>query len=338
MLMGKENKLNKLLDDNEEIDLTLSYSRISDYDRNGPKALLNRSFLANQGVKMGSVIDDLLFSPNEFKDKYYISSFTEPIATLGNLCKIILDNYNEKPNIDTILDIIELNSLWKTTKNKDLLIANFDNDNFWGYLNEQYSSIGKTIITLSEKLVAEEIVDILLNHEYSRDVFSTELEHLYQYKFEYELQGFTLRGIIDILSIDHKSKKIYFKDLKTGSRYNSEFLTSYIKYRYYIQEAVYTLAFDKICNELGLVDYELQPFSILFISLKEKIPLNFIVTDKWHEAALKGFKYNGYYHKGLYQLLDEIYFHWKNKVYDLPKYIYESKGIVNLQDNFIEII
>lgn len=340
--MRKENKLNNLLNNNENIDLLLSYSRISDFDRNGPKALLERENLNNQGekkgVKMGSIIDDLLFSRGNFNDKYYISEYIEPTTTLNILAKIILDNYIEIPSIDEIFNIIERNGLWKSTKNKDLIKGYFDNDDFWGYLKEQYQSINKTIITKDDKKYAEEIVSILVEHEYSKEIFSSKYEHYYQYKFEYELKGFKLRGIIDILSIDHENKKVYFKDLKTGSGNTTEFLSSFIKFRYYIQEAVYSLAFEQICRELNLVDYELQPFSILYISLKDKIPINFIVSEKWHKAALTGFKSSGYYYKGLYRLLDEIYFHWKNKLYTLPKYIYESKGTINLQDNFIELI
>jgi len=336
--MRKENKLDKLLEDNEEIDLTLSYSRISSFSTNGPKALLERKILDGQGIKMGSLIDDMLFSPEQFKTKYYISSFDEPSSTLGVLAKIILDNYTEIPNVEEILKIIERSGLWKSTKQISVVKSKFDTDEFWGYLNEKYSTIDKQIVTISEKQRAEEIVSILYNHEYSKSIFDSKMNHIYQYVFEYKLKGFKLRGIIDILSIDHKNKKIYLKDLKTGAGSSSEFISSFIKYRYYLQEAVYSLAFDTICKNLNLEGYELQPFEFLYIGLTEKIPINFVVTEQWHKAALYGFKTPNSKFKGLYELIDEIYYHWKNKRYRLSKDVYESNGRINLQDNFIEII
>ncbi len=337
--MGKEDKLQSLLSDKKDFDLILSYSKLSDFDRNGPKTLLERTFLSNQGVKMGSLIDDLLFSKDDFKSKYIVSSFSEPSSTLGTLCKIILDNYTEVPSKEEVFNIIENSGLWKSTKKKELLEENFDRDEFWGYLDQQYKSQGKLVVTMQEKLLADEIVSILLNHKFSKSLFTTDMEHIYQYKFEYEFKDIKLRGIIDILSIDHKNKKIYFKDLKTGSGLSSEFISSYINYRYYLQEAVYCLAFKSICKELGLEDYSLEPFEFVYISLKEKIPINFIVTSKWHNAALEGFKTaSGYHYKGLYQLSDEIKFHWTNKVFDLPKDVYENSGRVELKDNFIEIL
>ncbi len=338
--MGKEDKLELLLsEDNTEFDLILSYSKLSDFDRNGPKVLLNRTFPKNKGINMGSLIDDLLFSDETFKSKYLISSFSEPSSTLGVLCKIILQNYTEIPSLEEVFNIIERSELWKSTKKRELLQSNFDHKDFWGYLQEQYDLQDKTIITLSDKLLADEIVSILKDHEYSKHLFNSEMEHIYQYPFKYKYGDFILRGIMDILSIDHKNKIVYFKDLKTGAGVSSEFLTSYIKYRYYLQEAVYCLAFKEVCEEFKLEGYALAPFEFIYISLKEKLPIRYRVTDKWHNCALKGFKTSGGYHyKGIFELLDDIRFHWTNKVYDLPRHVYEQKGVVNLQDNFIEVV
>jgi len=58
--MLKENNLNTILNNDEKIDLTLSYSRLSDFDRNGPQALIRKSDIDNQGIKHGSIVNDLL--------------------------------------------------------------------------------------------------------------------------------------------------------------------------------------------------------------------------------------------------------------------------------------
>lgn len=334
--MRKESKLETLLSNEENIDLILSYSRVSDFDRNGPIALIEKTDKDSQALKMGSVIDDLLFSADEFGDKYHVSDYNEPTATLGVLCNIIVKNYTEVPDIEEVFNIIERNSLWKATTKRELLQKNFDHDEFWGYLKDKFECGTKIVVTSEEKSKADDVVDILLNHPFSKHIFTTELEHHYQYKFLVDIGKFKFRGILDIVSIDHKNKIVYFKDLKTGGAPSSEFTSSYIKWRYYLQEAVYSQAFDVICKELGLEGYTQAPFEFVYIGLKEKIPVTFKISQTWHDLALTGFKTNaGYKYKGLYELIDEIYFHWKNKVYDLPKNIYDNQGTIYLDDSFI---
>lgn len=334
--MRKESKLNSVLTNEETVDLVLSYSRVQSFDINGSSSLLERVFVQNQGIKMGSLIDDLLFNRDEFSNKYYISEFNEPTSTLGELCKVIINNYNEVPTVEKVIEIIKLNGFWSNIKKQELILAKLS-DSFWGYIKEVYQTKDKVLITLDEKLRAEEIVAILKTHDYSKHLFTDELEHIYQYIFESIIGKFKFRGILDIISIDHKNKKVYFKDLKTGGNNSSDFINSFIKYRYYLQEAVYSLAFEQICKELNLEGYTLEPFEFCYISLKEKIPVTFVITDKWHTAALHGFYYDKFKYRGLYELLDEIYFHWKHNLYDLTREQYENNGRVNLKDDLIKI-
>ena len=337
--MGKS-RLETLLNEGEHVDLILSYSKLLEFDRVGAKALVEKTTPDNlNALKMGALVDDLLFSKDSFSEKYLVSDYNMPTATLGTLSKIVSDNYTEMPSIEEIFKIIEKNKLWSSTKNLELLAEKFDTEEFWGYLEDKFKSANKIVISSDEKMRADEIVEVLLNHEFSKSIFGSDMDHVYQYKFNIVIGKFKVRGILDIISIDHKNKKVYFKDLKTGSAESSEFLSSYIKWRYYLQEAIYCLAFEEICKTLGLVGYELQPFEFLYIGLKEKIPVSYVVPSKWHDAALKGFKTSGgYRYKGLYELIDEVYFHWKNKIYDLSKEIYDNKGKISLNCDFINLI
>ena len=85
----KENKLEQLLNNEEIIDLKLSYSRISDFDRNGPKALIRPSNPDGEGLRFGSYVDDLLVDKvtnnNLCKELYVVYDDNKPTATLGVL-------------------------------------------------------------------------------------------------------------------------------------------------------------------------------------------------------------------------------------------------------------
>lgn len=338
----EEDELEGLFGPNDRKDkIKLSYSRISDFDRNGAKALIDRTFVDNDGAKIGSLTDDLLNDiinkTKLFKQKYYIFDGEKPTATLGKLVDIILKNYTKIPTNEDLLKITEVNEFWKNQKNETKLI-NIDVPEFRNYIIAQWMSKEKILATTSEVDLAQDLVDNLLIHNNSKHIFNSENELINQMQFEFEYKDFLLRGMLDILSINHKDKTIRMIDLKTGTNSLAEFTSSFIKWRYYIQEAIYTKAIDIIKKNYNLEEYTFLPFQFLYISRYEKIPFIFEIGNKWHEAALKGFKTtSGWEYKGLEELLDNIKWHVDNKVYDTTKTIYEANGKMNLNDEFITI-
>lgn len=338
----KENKLNNLLANEEEIDLTLSYSRVSDFDRNGPISLVRRSIVDNEGVKHGSLVDilltDRLTNSEEFKKDYVVADIIKPTAMLGTLTDIILKNYMEIPNTQEVLNICKINNLWKRQK-EDTIISNFDNDEFWNYLKIKFETKDKIVISNEEYFKAKESVDILLSHEFTKDLFYNDLENHYQVKFNIKYKYFYFRGIIDKLTIDRDKKIVYIEDIKTGESKAVKFIESFIKYRYYFQEAIYQKAFEDIKQMFNLDnDYKLAPFKFIYMGKTESNPLVFTVSKKWSDAAVHGFTTkNGFTYRGLDENIELIYYHWKNKIYDFDKEIYENNGIINLKDDFIVV-
>ena len=145
----KENKLNNLLDNEEIIDLRLSYSKISDFDRNGPISLIRQTFVDNEGVKHGSLVEtlmlDKLLSTNDFDKNYVLLDIEKPTATLGLLVDIILNNYTEVPTKEEVLNIINNNAFWGKYK-EETKIANFDIPSFWDYLKIKFEGNSKIIV------------------------------------------------------------------------------------------------------------------------------------------------------------------------------------------------
>lgn len=338
----KESNLNKLLNNDEEIDLTLSYSRISDFDRNGPRALLQKTALSNEGIKHGSLVDDLLYDKltnnKTFDEKYFIFQGNKPTASLGELCDIILENYDKLPNKNTILKIVKNNAFWSRTKEDEKLISYFDKSEFWDYLNIMFEVNDRKVITYNEFLLAKESVITLLEHSHSKELFNNNYENHYQLPFEIKYKGFKIKGILDQLSIDHNNKIVYMTDLKTGQSKAENFMKSFIDYRYYFQGCIYLKSFNYFKEQFNLEGYELAPFKFLYIGKNEKIPHIFTFTEKWNNAALKGFTTkSGYKYVGLDENLDKIYFHWKNNIFNISKELYEQNGSLTLNDDFIEV-
>lgn len=173
----------------------------------------------------------MLMNKSNVNKIYYFFDGDKPTASLGKLCDIILNNYLEIPNKEEIYNITVTNKLWSTSK-KETVIKKFDKSEFWNYLEAQFEGKNKVLVTTEEKVMSSQIVDVLLTHEYSKDIFSNP-DSIYQLKFNYKdsigNQKFNFRGIIDIVLIDDKNKTVTLIDLKTGSNSALDFKNSFIK-------------------------------------------------------------------------------------------------------------
>lgn len=316
--------------------LKLSFSRISDFDRNGASALQEKKDNQSIALHKGSLVNDLLFKNVNFEDKYSMKLYERPTATLLKLSNIIIENFIKIPTKDEIETLIRNNDFWSKVKDENLY-KNYDKPVFWEYLDQQMNHTGKIPITPSMKIEADEIVYLLRNHEHSKHLFhNPDIVIHSEISFEVPYRKVILRGFVDMVEVNHKDKTIRIIDLKTGGDDALSFESSFVKWRYYLQEAVYMIAIDYMKELLNVKDYKTLPFQFLYIGLKEKLPVIFDVTDKWHESALYGFETkSGYQYKGLEELLDEIEYHWYNKVFDVPYSIHKLQGQICLKDNFI---
>lgn len=336
--MDEENELNKLFGNNIKIERSLSYSRLSDFDRNGPIALIKKSIVEGIGVKIGSITDDLALPKDGFvfEDNYIVSDYEKPTATLGALIDIILNNYTTIPSTERILEICKTNSFWKRSKD-ETITANFDTDAFWGYLKIHIQGHEKAIISTADKERAQNLVERLQESKNSSHIFKNEFENHNQFMIDFVYKGVRLRGILDKLIIDHKAKTVQMIDLKTGADNALMFLNSFIKYRYYLQEAVYTKAFNHICEQLQIKGYSMLPFQFLYIGRKERVPLIYTTSSKWHKAAVEGFNIKEYVYKGLDELIEDVKWHFTNNEFEMPRKIVENNGNIILNDNFIDL-
>ena len=149
---------------------------------------MDESDESNDGMKHGSLVDDLLTDQltgsKSYKEKYYLYDGNKPTATLGNLCDIILKNYESIPDLNTVLKIVRHNAFWSVIKDDDKLIEKFNLPKFWEYLKVMYETVDKKVITTSDNLAAREAVNVLLTHEYSKHLYFNKNDNYYQMPFE----------------------------------------------------------------------------------------------------------------------------------------------------------
>lgn len=321
-----------------EIPISLSYSRLSDFDRNGPKVLVERTSKSTYAMSFGKVVDELLLPQDEtvFEDNFIISDFEKPTATSGKLVDTILDNYQELPDIDTIKEVCEINKYW-SNYSEEKLLETLAKNKVIEYLEEQFKGFKKEIIPSKMYMDARSIVDILRIHKHSKQLFNNTFEKLNQFKIEFIYRGVIFRGVIDRVNIDHEKKTIQVIDLKTGKDSYDRFTSSFTQYRYYFQAALYVIGMNLIKKEMGLEGYEVLPFQFLYIGRGERIPMIFDMTKKWQDASIKGFNWGSYNYRGLDEVIDEVKWHFNNNQYELTREVYESNGRIDLPDNMITL-
>lgn len=335
-----DKKLENILNDSDDL-AVLSYSRMSDFDRNGPIALDKRKEVENKGIKHGSLVDvliyDLLHKTETFDEEFIIADIVAPTATTLKLAKIILDNYIVPLTDSEMLEICRDNRFWASSKD-ETVIEKFTTE-FKDYIKIMMKANNKKIVTTEEYILAKDAANTLLYHEYTHNLFFNDLENHYQVYFEFNKGRFKFRGYIDKLTIDHDKKLVYIEDIKTGEGKASKFMKSFLDYRYYLQEAVYCQSFNYIRKKFKIPKgYKLAPFKFIYLGKFEQTPIVWTVSEKWHNAALDGFITNGGYHfRGFNELLSEIEYHVQTGQFEHPRNVIENKGVLELESNFITV-
>lgn len=131
-----------------------------------------------------------------------------------------------------------------------------------------------------------------------------------QVKIMGEINDVELKGMLDFIHIDHEKKEITPFDLKTGRGAHYEFFEGgFLNWNYYIQASVYREILQQYIKTTELADYKIKNFRFLFCGRKDRLPIIYRVTDKWHEAGFKGFTYEGKYYPGVNELIEDLIYY-----------------------------
>lgn len=153
-----------------------------------------------------------------------------------------------------------------------------------------------------------------------------------QVKLLGEVNGETLKIMLDFIFIDHKRKIIMPFDLKTGFAKHYEFFEKgYLGWNYYLQASLYReILKQNIVGHPDLHDYKVDNFRFLYCGRQDKLPLIYKVTDRQHEAGFTGFNYHGMEFQGINELIED--FKWYKarpnavykKGYDSPEVVFDD--------------
>lgn len=314
---------------------SMNYSKLADFDKLSPLGWKKKyidgdvSDQDDDELRQGSLLDlRLLGTDEDFEDNVHLSIVEKKptpnnLKFCQNLFKLVQNNKDVGVG-DLMQEAYDLSGIKSPKFPK--FVEDFVGSDTELYFQDMIDSQGKIVSSIEEMEQVTRTCDVLVGHPNSRWVFNTEGTN--QLKIKFGLWGQCYRVMLDRVVVDHKNRKIYPIDLKTA--YNPlQFQWNYIKYRYYIQQGLYSKGVKAWAKDV-YPGYSVQPFQFLVIDFLGLYAPNlwsfeFDDGDEW-----MGFAHNGRKYKGINRLMADLEWHREFETWNNRREAYENKGKIKI--------
>lgn len=313
------------------------------------KYILRENLVEEEDSKasvIGRLVETLLFEPEEFDNRFYMSSTAA--SPTGNMLLFVEALYkrsseavDEEGKVNKSFEDIAKEAYkdsgykWSIEKVLEKFIGT-DNEIYYKEIREVRSK-GLTVVTAEDVANGERIKNELLTNEFTAGILnlqdSTRYKILVQYKIQgYEIDGLKLKSMMDIVIIDHKIKSIQVYDLKVVWSVEG-FLTEYFLYRRaYIQAYLYTEACREIKTRLKLDHYTVENTKFIVCdSINYFSPLIYTLNNNDMNDFYNGFTYSGKYYPGVKDIILDLKFAKDNDIWRVSRKNHLSDGIVPIK-------
>ena len=305
----------------------------------------------NLATNMGKLVETLLLEPEEFDNRFYMSStvsvptglMLEFVEALYKITDAAADGFGvvARP-MEEMVDEAYKASGFKISKEN--VVSKFLGSSAEIYYREIREVRSKNLIVITSQDVtnAERIVEELQNNEFTSGIIKTVTNErftvLNQFKIEsYYVDGHEFKSMLDKVIVDHKEQKIHIYDLKCVWSVENFFNDYYLYRRAYIQGFLYWRAINWIVTndeKYPWYGYQIElPKFIVCDSINYYSPLIFTMALQDMEEAYKGFTLNEKVYPGVETLIEELKWAQENDIWNISKTNYENKGFVNIKPN-----
>lgn len=282
----------KVSEEEYRADPAYSYSTIARFNRDGFDNL-DKLFdkIESPSLTFGSMVDTLLTDgQEEFDRRFEIAQFPAISDNLVQVAKTLFDSYNESYiSIDQIPDEIIANvgescGYYANAKYAAYRVKKIKEE-CTEYYRLLFLSKDKTLVSVEDYQAAQNCVDTLKTHEFTRWYFADnnpfdDVERFYQLKFKGEWEGIPLRSMADLIIVNHKDKTIIPCDLKTSSKKEWKFYKSFIDWSYFVQSQLYWYLIRQTLDKDELYkDYKLLNYRFIVINKNSMVPLVWEYSD-----------------------------------------------------------
>jgi hypothetical protein len=327
-----------------------------------------KKFILNEVIKeektealtMGNLIDCLRLTPEQFDNKFAMAITQVPsgqyLKFVDELMKQTLYALNrETGEVTREMEAMMLDAYNACKFDRDGNIVDFKRDSFevvkrkfiggdlQAYYNQLRNSYGKEVVDLSQVENARIAVNTLSENFVTRDIMNLQNSEYIRVFNQFAIIGelnseftgstpYPLKCLVDKLVINAETKMIYIYDLKTCWDNEQEFLKNYLKYKYYIQAAVYYyLVVEWKKKQRGLESYTVDyPKFIVAETTNYKNPLIYNITQENLLQGMRGFTINSKYYPGVIKAVTDLIWHKENAIWNISKDNYVNNGVVNI--------
>lgn len=285
-----------------------SYSLLSGISKNGSSAMygIREDIADKDGIIIGSLVDTILTDGGLPPNLIIVDK--KPTGKPLGIIKILA---NRTDLLDPEILSAKNNKLIEEELNG---FKYYESSTFRFRLNKlkQYKKYAKAledptafVASSYQVFEAKQLVNSI-NLKYSH-LFDENT--LMQTKLIGECRGIKMKCMLDFIVIDHVNKIIKPYDLKTGigPHYNF-FEGGFLGWNYYLQASLYQSILKQEAAKL-YPDYTVDVFRFLYCGRKDKLPIIYTVSPKWHDAGYNGFTYNGVKYPGIHELVDDYLYY-----------------------------
>ena len=301
-----------------------------------------------QAATTGRVVETLLLEPEQFDNRFFMSSCVEApsalmLAFVNALYKYTKAATDDDGNITRSFEEISKDAYTESGfKIKyDAVISKFVGSDAEIYYNEMRTvkSKGLTVVTAEDVNNAEKIVEELRNNPVTKDVVNLVNSPRYTIYNQLQVEGYVLddhefKSMMDKVIVDHEKKTVQVYDLKcTWSVEN--FLEEYYLYRRaYIQALLYYKAAIHFMNNTeDIRGYRVEPPRFIVCdSTNYYNPLIYTLSDKDLEDAYNGFTHKNREYTGVATLIKDLKWALENNIWNISRENSINNGLVNIRN------
>jgi hypothetical protein len=300
----------------------------------------------NLAANMGRIVETNLMEPEEFDNKFFLSSLTSAptglmLEFVESLYKHTVDATDDKGNVtrdfSSLAQDAYVDSGFKIKF--EAVLAKFMGSDAEIYYKEirEVRTKGLTVITTQDVSNGEKVVQELRNNPVTSKVINTISDTRYTVKNQLQVEGYVVDGhqfksMMDKVVVDHKEKTIQVYDLKCTWSVENFYEEYYLYRRSYIQAYLYYKAAGAWSSEMGYGDYAiLYPRFIVCDSTNYMNPLIYELTEDDMGDAYLGFEHKGRNYPGVKSLIINLTWAQDNNIWNISRENSTNNGVTRLR-------
>lgn len=294
-------------------------------------------------MKMGTLVDCLYFTPDQFEDKFTMSVCTEkPTAKMLDFCVALARHTKAHTDEEgimreeflTIAQQAHADAGYKWSLDK--VLRDFSGQEPELYYRELCEALisKKIIVTANDIENGNRIVTSLRTSEFTsflNDEGGGDVDVFHQLAISgFVIEGRPFKALLDRLEVNHGGRYLQPFDLKATWAVETFYDNYYLKLKGYLQAGTYDLACTHLRNQ-EYPGYDIRPMKFIVCdNVNYYNPLIYELSARDLVDCWKGFTHRGRPYKGLIELVKELNWHMDSNIWHMSKLNYENRGRVTL--------